>query len=177
MATTVGRFFPYQSIHLGATGSVSTFNEASLSNSGIGPFLGQLGMIMEQDGKVYRLVQFDNGSAVAAAANQLAYWKTRASNIVTSDESAGEALRTGAAGLFLMALTDLYYGFVQIGGPCTFVTDQSVDIGDAIIATTTDGVVAGQAMGSLNSAMIGYATSDDASTTSATGQLILGYFL
>ncbi len=186
MANTLsGRFFPVQTVHLGVQ-TLTTFNSATLpfdipqgagSTSGFG-IGGGLGAVIENAGAVYRLVQFDNGSGnVAVVANAAAYWKTRASAIVTSDESDGEGLLHGAAGFFKLVVTDQYYTFVQIGGPLTVITDQTADIGDALILTTTDGVVAGQAAGSVNTVPFGYFTSDDGSTTSATAQLYLGMFL
>jgi len=56
-----GRFFPYLGIHLGSATSFATFNEQTLNASGSGPYLGQLGMVVEESNKVYRLVKFDNG--------------------------------------------------------------------------------------------------------------------
>lgn len=167
-----GKFFPAAGFDLGIAASYATFNQSTL------PRPGMLGQVNEDAGACYRLVQFDNGVGnVAAAATAAAYWKTRASFIVTSDESDGEGLLHGAAGFFLLAVTDLNYCFVQMGGSLTVLTDQSADIGDALILTTTDGVVAGQAAGSVNTVPFGYFTSNDGSTTAATAQLYLGMFL
>lgn len=92
----------------------------------------------EEDGKVYRFVKFDNGTGnVAAAANNVAYW-TATTGTVTSDESDSSV----PAGIFLSAMTDAYYGWIQIWGPAT-VNNEGTDIalGAAIIASATDGKV------------------------------------
>lgn len=187
MANTLsGRFFPLQTVHLGVASGFATFNSATLpfdipqaagssSTFGIG---GGLGAVVEDSGKVWRLVQFDNGVGnVAAAAGHVAYWKNRASAIVTSDESDGEGLLQGFAGVFQVAVTDQYYCFVQIGGYVTnFLTDGSVAKGGALILTTSDGAITSQAAGSVNTVAFGYADADDAATV-GTGWLYLGMHL
>ena len=133
MAT--GRFFPVQTLHLGPTGSFATFNEAAL------PLGGQLGMIVEDAGKVYRLVKFDNGAGnVASVAGAAAYWKTRGSTLVTSDLTDQEAGVNSVAGGFLGVVTDLSYCFIQIGGAQSVSTAASVVAGDKLIGGgTADG--------------------------------------
>lgn len=139
MAGATGRFFPVQGMHLGSTGAFSSFNESALNDSGSGPWAGNLGMITEDNGKMYRLVKFDNGTGnVAAAAGGVAHWKTRASFIVTSDQTDAEASLNSVAGAFLMALTDGYYGFIQMGGVQAVTVDTTASAGTALIASTTD---------------------------------------
>jgi len=122
-----GRFFPVQSVHLGQTGAFASFNEATL------PFPGLLGAVVEDNGKVYRLVKFDNGAGnVASIAGGAAYWKTRASGIVTSDITDQEAGANSVAGGFLGVVTDLYYCFIQIGGTQSVSTAASVVAGDKL---------------------------------------------
>jgi hypothetical protein len=129
-----GRFFPVQTLHLGPTGTVAGCNISSLL------LPGQLGMVVEIAGKVYRLVQFDNGAGnVASAATMAAHWHTRASFIVTSDKSSGEMASNGIAGGFLGVLTDQYYGFIQIGGLQTLLTNGSANAaGDLLAGSTGD---------------------------------------
>tara|TARA_R110000868_G_scaffold255919_8_gene512595 strand:+ start:105 stop:638 length:534 start_codon:yes stop_codon:yes gene_type:complete len=138
MAGTTGRFFPVVGVSLGEFQSFDTFNASALSNAGIPPYTGQLGSVFEKNGKVYRMVKFDNGSAVAAAAGGVAHWKTRADYVVTSDQTDAEASLNSVAGGFLMIVTDLYYCFVQIGGVQAVITDTTATAGTALIASTTD---------------------------------------
>lgn len=161
-----GRFFPVIGLHLGATGAFSTFNESTLSNSGIGPFLGQLGMVIEADNKVYRLVKFDNGAAVASAAGTPAYWSDRSSYVVTSDASASESGINGVAGGFLGVVTDLYYCFIQIGGLQSIVTDGNAVPGSACIGSATDGVFDSMLVGSATwlAHPVGISNSTDVAT-------------
>jgi hypothetical protein len=136
MAGVSGRFFPMQTIHLGQKGTFATFNEETL------PYGGQLGCVTESGGKVYRLVQFDNGTGnVASVAGNAARWKTRASFIVTMDITDAEAGGVNdVAGGFLGALTDQYYGFVQIGGKQSLLGDGSVAKGELVSGgTSSDG--------------------------------------
>lgn len=133
-----GRFFPVQTIHLGPLGTYADFNESAL------PMGGQLGMLTEDDGKVYRLVQFDNGAGnVASIAGNAAHWSTRASYIVTMDKSSGEMASNGIAGGFLRVVTDQYYCFLQCGGLQTLKTDGNADAGEILCGDTadTDGVL------------------------------------
>jgi hypothetical protein len=139
MAST-GRFFPVQTVWLGRTGSLATFNEPSLQ------FPGQLGAIVEDAGKVYRLVQFDNGSGnVASIAGGVVHWKTRASSIVTSDQTDAEAGINSVAGATLGVITDQYYCYVQIGG-LQSVKTATVSAGGVAVGGATDNTFAITAM-------------------------------
>jgi hypothetical protein len=140
-----GRFFPVQIMHLGSGGTFASLNVSSLGGDGTvasgdaGPWYGQLGQVIEDSNKVYRLIQFDNGSGdVASAAGGVAHWKTRASFIVTSDQTDAQASLNGVAGGFLGVLTDQYYGFIQLGGLQAMTTDTTQSTGTALIASTTD---------------------------------------
>jgi hypothetical protein len=137
MAASIGRTVLLNGVDLGPTGLVSSFNESAL------PKGGQLGQIYEADGKFYRLVQFDNGDAVASAAGNAAYWKTKSSYIVTSDESASEGANASGenavAGGFLGVLTDQYYGFIQMGGDQASVYVDNAVAGSMLSGGTTDG--------------------------------------
>jgi hypothetical protein len=174
-----GRFFPYLGIHLGTATSFATFNEQTLNASGSGPYLGQLGMVVEESNKVYRLVQFDNGSGdVASTVGGAAHWKTRASYIVTSDQTDAEASLNSVAGGFLKAgVTDQYYCFVQLGGVQAVVVNTTVSSGDALIATTTDLTLVATTTNTKGNQLtyaIAYSTN---STTSANAYWVLGNLL
>lgn len=80
-----------------------------------------LGTIHEQDdGKVYKYVQYDTGAGgVAAVAGQVAYYYLAGGTQtykVTSDLS--DSLEIGA-GVLQAALADGEYGWIQIQGPAT----------------------------------------------------------
>ena len=152
-----GRFFPVQSIHFGVVTSPRTMNAAVLpmdiaqgagSTSGFG-LGGQLGMMIEWQGGVYRLIQFDNGSAVAAIDGGVLYWKTMSTFEATSDASTGEAAANGICGGTHVVLTDRYYGFVQCGGDqAAVVVAASAVAGDHLTGhATTDNVLTRTAAG------------------------------
>lgn len=132
MAT--GRFFPLQSIDLSPTGDPADFNVATL------PIGAQLGQCYEQDGKVYRLVKFNNGTGnVAAVVGGSAYWYSKADWTVTSDQTDAEGSLNSVAGGFLDVLTDGYYGLIQIGGDQTGVSVAgSTAEGDQLSGSATD---------------------------------------
>lgn len=178
MAGTTGRFFPVVGVSLGEFQSFDTFNASALSNAGIPPYAGQLGSVFEKNAKVYRMVQFNNGTGnVAAAAGGVAHWKTRASYIVTSDQTDAEASLNGVAGGFLMAVTDLYYCFVQIGGVQAVTVDTTASAGQALIASTTDlTLVAGTTNTKGNQLIYGISYGTN-STTSANVYWVFGNLL
>lgn len=82
-----------------------------------------LGCLYRENGKVWRYVQFDNGTNnVAAAAGGVVHWKTLApasgSFVVTSDfaSAIGKNL---VAGIIQSVVTDLHYTWIQVGGITT----------------------------------------------------------
>lgn len=134
-----GRFFPVQIMGLGSASSFATFNEQTLSNAGVNPWLGQLGQIIEQDAKVYRLVQFDQGvGVVLTIAGGPVHWKTRASFIVTPDQTDAQAGINSVAGGALGVITNQYYGFVQIGGLQSCKTATVAAVGAVGVGSVTD---------------------------------------
>jgi hypothetical protein len=139
-----------QHLHLGPAGNVRTFQSATLDNGGSGPWLGALGQVFEKDNKFFRLVKFDNGTGnVASIDGGLAYWKTKASWIVTTDASDAEGLANGVAGGTHAVITDGNYFFIQIGG------DQAAVV---VAASTVNG-----------DHMTGHASTDNVFTRTAAG--------
>ncbi len=140
MATNAntGQFFPVETIDFGAGGTPDSFNEATL------PVMDVLGVVTQYNGKAYRLVQHDKGTgSVATVAGGSAYWKTKASFIVTMDETDAEFSLNSVAGGYLRVVTDQYYCFIQIGGRQTLVTVAAgTAIGDMLSGSATDGVLA-----------------------------------
>jgi hypothetical protein len=138
-----GRFFPVQTIDLGPTGSFASFDEASLK------FPGQLGAVIEDGSKTYRLIKFDNGAGnVASLKGGVAYWKDFDDNVVTTDASDSEALANGVAGGFLGVITDLNYGFIQCGGKQAVKVAASVVAGDKLMGhASTDNELTRSAAG------------------------------
>lgn len=151
--TMTSRFFPVQGLHLGQTGAIATFNSATLpfdipqgagssSSFGIG---GGLGAVLEDSGKVYRLVQRNNTADVTTSAGFIAYWKSsggRGNAVVTSKESETAAAVNGVAGAFLGAVTNGNYCFIQIGGLQTVGSKDATSAGDMLFGSTTDGQLA-----------------------------------
>lgn len=139
MPGVTGRFFPTHGHHLGAGGSYASFNESTLNNGGAGPFLGYLGQLVEDNQKVYRLVQHDKGAgSVATTVGGVCHWKTRASFIVTSDHNSAQAGLNSVAGAYLRVVTDQFYCYVQMGGLQAVTTDTTQAAGTALIASATD---------------------------------------
>ncbi len=158
-----GRFFPLQTVWLGRTGAFSSFNEPSLQ------FSGQLGAIVEDEGNVYRLVQFNNGQGnVASIAGGVVHWMTRASSVVTSDQTDTQATINAVAGATLGVVTDLYYCWVQIGGFQVCKVAASTAVGDVMVGGTTDNTFARTASGTAPVG-IPYAIAYSAIDTPVTG--------
>jgi len=82
--------------------------------------LGQHGAVVGSPTKLYKYVQYDTGSAGAAAvAGEVAYYYTLdgyKNNQVTSDLS--DSVEIGA-GVLQAVMTDGQFGWVQISGPAT----------------------------------------------------------
>ena len=82
--------------------------------------LGQHGAVIDSPTKLYKYVQYDTGSAGAAAvAGEVAYYYTLDGyklNQVTSDLS--DSVEIGA-GVLQAVMTDGQFGWIQISGPAT----------------------------------------------------------
>lgn len=112
--------FPVQTHDRGPTGSYEGYNQESLPHNSEG----QLGMVVEDDNKVYRLVKHEAGvGAVATVDGSVAYWHSRATNEVTADISDSE---TVVAGGYTGVITDQYYTYIQIGGEDTVQNSAAV---------------------------------------------------
>lgn len=122
------------------TGIKQTFATPLTSNSPTP--LEPLGSIRREGKKTYKYVQFDNGTGnVAAVAGNVCYYTIagHAANQVCSDLSDCVV----AAGVFQAALTDQYYGWIQIRGPATLTTALTAGAdGNALTMTgATDGTL------------------------------------
>lgn len=179
--TMTSRFFPVQAVHLGVTGAIATFNQATLpfdipqaagssSTFGIG---GGLGAVIEDSGKVYRLVKKHKVTAsVTTSAGFVAYWQDRANAVVVSDQTDSQAAVNAVAGAFLGAVTDENYCFIQIGGSQTVGSKDATSAGDMLFGSTTDGQLATIAAGSTVTNIpfaVAYGT--------ASGNLVAAYWL
>jgi len=82
--------------------------------------LGQHGAVVGSPTKLYKYVQYDTGSAGAAAvAGEVSYYYTLdgyKNNVVTSDLS--DSIEIGA-GVLQAVMTDGQFGWIQISGPAT----------------------------------------------------------
>jgi len=90
--------------------------------------------------RMYKYVQFDNGTGnLTSVANQVVYYVSATK--VTNDVS--DSNINSIAGITPVALTDGYYGWMQVLGSATVNTNGDDDIatGDALIGTSSaDGV-------------------------------------
>lgn len=97
-----------------------------------------LGGLYRENGKVWRYVQFDNGSDnVAATAYGVVHWKTLApasgSFVVTSDYSSAIG-KNLVAGVIQSVVTDQYYTWIQVGGIATAKVLFTTLTGDPVAA-------------------------------------------
>lgn len=148
------RFFPVQTVHLGSQ-TIATFNSTTLPFDVLQPngtawgIGGGLGAVIEDSGKVYRLVQKHKVTAsVTTSAGFVAYWNDRANFKVASDQTDTQAAVNAVAGAFLGAVTDENYCFIQIGGLQTVGSKDATSAGDMLFGSTTDGQLATIAAGS-----------------------------
>lgn len=141
MAT--GRLFPVQTVHIGQTSNYATMNVSALA------YAGQLGMVFEDGGKAFRIVQLTTGTAaVASIAGGVVYWSDRANFKVSTDQTDSEANINGVAGATLLAgVTDLNYCVIQIGGLQSCKVAALTAAGDNMIGSTTDGTFGRVAVG------------------------------
>lgn len=127
-------------------GDPATLNSPNLD------YPGQLGKTIDFRGVGYRYVKLDSGATAAAssgitAANQLAFWKDRATKLVTNDLRFSN--RNQVAGVFGAAITAGNYCFVKHTGTAiavkadsgtTFAAGETVfaNSGTAADVTSTD---------------------------------------
>ena len=118
-----------------------------------------LGEIITHRGR-YQYVKFNNGVGnVAAVAGQACYWKDLANFEVTSDISDSQGGGTElclCAGVFLYAMTDLYFGWIQCGGVATGVKLSGAGaVGQILIPSVTDGTLTTVATGVVTAPQAG----------------------
>ena len=147
---------------IGHTGYSAGFSDPTQIAGLVGDQLAQagLGEIQPYKGKTYMYVRFDNGVGnVPAVAGQACYWRDLANFVVTSDISDSQGGGTElclCAGVFLYAMTDLYYGWIQCGGIATGVKLSGAGAaGQILIPSVTDGVLTTVATGSVTAAQAG----------------------
>ena len=91
-----------------------------------------------KDGKTYRYVQFKD--AVTYVAGHVCTPANTSWTAVTNDVAGGSSVAaTTFGGIALAAVTQNYYGWVQIGGVATVVGDGSVAADEAVVVHSTDG--------------------------------------
>ena len=99
--------------------------------------LGTIGQT--SDGKLYKYMQWDNGSAVAAVAGEVAYYYTLdgyKNNQVTSDVSDSVGI---GAGVIQAVMTDGQFGWFQIKGVATLTIALTAGAdGNALTAVGAD---------------------------------------
>lgn len=139
-----------QTLYTG-TGSVEGMNVTTLYKPG------ELGKQIQTTGKAYQLIQLDSGATAAVTAGaplcgHTAFWKSRASYLVTNDKNqaeniAGDArnsicgvfnsLTSGAAGT--ASITAGNYGYIQQRGTHVGILTNgtAAAAGDALVAVAT----------------------------------------
>ena len=118
-----------------------------------------LGGIYEFNGKFHKYVRFLD--AVAYVAGHICEWANAAGTSVTNDVSGGSSLGRAPAGIAPMVMTQNNYGYIQVSGVATVVTDGSVAAGEAVVADGgADGVGDTMAAGEEHQ-VIGYALEAD----------------
>lgn len=152
------------------------FNSSLTSNSSVA--LDELGALRDEYDSTngyrqFKYVQFDNGTGnVTSVANQVVYTvaASAAGAKVTNDVSDSDVNQV--AGVLPVALTDLYYGWMQVRGKATVNTDGDDDISahDALIGGG-DGTCESVAQDTApTNKVLGWALADDdnaANTVSA----------
>lgn len=131
-----GLNFPRLGTDFGRGTTYADFNQSTL------PVGAQLGTLIEDNGKIYRLVLHSPGTAVATVSGFVAHWKSKSAFTVSSDQSPdGEAGLNGIAGGYLGVVTSGNYCFIQCGGDQTSVqvVTTSATAGTLLIGSSTDG--------------------------------------
>lgn len=178
--TMSGRFFPIQIYGLGPGASfANSYADLDQYANGQYPQLGLLGAVVEDHGKCYRLVKFTTGTGtVASTVGGAAHFKTRASFLVTSDQTDAQASLNSIAGAFLAAaITTNYYCWVQMGGFQDLIVDTTASAGSALIGTTTDLTLVATTTNTKGNQLIYAISYGTNSTTSVVGYWVFGNLL
>lgn len=130
------------------TGNPETVNVSSLYKGG------ELGSVVRTTaGKQYQLVQVDSGVTASTgpgvvAATQVAFWKNKATYLVTNDlvqsgaSSGGTGDRDLAAGIFMNAVTSGNFCFIQQRGRCNVLAASGGTWSDGVKAVANSGTAA-----------------------------------
>jgi len=120
-----------------------------------------LGEVIRWKGRTFMYGRFNSGvGVVAAVAGNLAYWKDLVNFIYTSDQSDGVAAAATelsfCAGVFLYAIANGNYGWIQTGGLVTnlFISAAGA-IGQVLVPSATDGQATTAATGAVTAAQAG----------------------
>lgn len=125
-------------------------------------------------GNVYKYILVED--ATLAKGHVVEYSDTSGYE-VTKDRAGGSSLGRIVAGVALGAITDAYYGWIQVAGLNTYTkTDGSVAVGDALVPhASTDGIAdtaeSGSTAVNTEAQVFGYALVAD--TTSACSAVML----
>lgn len=125
----------------------------------------------------WKYVQFNNGAGnVASVANMVVGQKVTdlTGNTVTNDESDSDL--NLVAGVMPVAMTDLYYGWMQVGGyNSAVITDGGDDIvqNDTLIGSATDGTCNSVAANTASTnKVLGYAVAADVDAANTVAVMI-----
>lgn len=126
--------------------------------------------------KAYKYVRAEDANLVLGDVVELA---DTTGYEVTKDRSGGSSLGRFVAGVALGAITDGYYGFVQVRGVNTYVkTDGGVAAGDFLVPhATTDGAsdtaVSSSTAVNTEAQVFGFALTTDTTTTTTNSTAML----
>jgi hypothetical protein len=147
---------------IGRSGYSSGFYDPSQIVGQVGDIVAQagLGEVQPYRGRTFMYIRFDNGVGnVPAVAGQACYWRDLTNFVVTSDISdslAGATELAFCAGVFLYAMNDLSFGWIQCGGVATGVKLSGAGaVGQILIPSTTDGTLTTVATGAVTAAQAG----------------------
>lgn len=126
-----------------------------------------LGTVIDVDGKSYVYVQV-SASAGTVANGTVLYGTVADANVVIDDPGTTGQILNLVRGVSNISITVAYYAWIQTWGAHSAVDtngDDDIATGDAIIGSTTDGVVNSVAKGTApTQKVIGWATSVDSDT-------------
>lgn len=78
--------------------------------------------------KIYKYVKFNNGSGnVASATNMVVYYLLSDTDMTTVTNDVSDSDINQVAGVMPIAMTDLYYGWLQVAGPNAIIRTNGDD--------------------------------------------------
>jgi len=130
----------------------------------------ELGRLRFEGAKVYKYVRAEDA---ALAIGQVVEYSDTSGYEVTNDRAGGASIGRVVAGVAIGAITDAYYGWIQVHGRnVDVITDGSVTAGQALVPHATadgqaDSVESGSTAVNTEAQVFGYALAADGATTTS----------